>query len=194
MIDKTNITGIILAGGKSSRMGSDKGFLTLNGATFISLIIEAIKPLVNDIIIVSNNVAYDQYGYKRVDDLIANAGPLAGIYSGLNHSETNRNLVLSCDVPSIKTFVLEKLIQSKNSNFDIVQLQSQNKTMPLIALYKKQCMGTFLGLLQNGERRLRFAVEQLNTKTIMLNVEFDQLVKNINTVEQLNALKNAVEH
>ena len=194
MIDKTNITGIILAGGKSSRMGTDKGFLKLNGTTFISLIIEAIKPLVNDIIIVSNNVAYDQYGYKRVDDLIDDAGPLAGIYSGLYNSNTESNLVLSCDVPLIKTFVLKKLIQSKNSDFDIVQLQSQKKTMPLIARYKKQCMSTFLELLQNNERRLRFAVEQLNTKTIMLDAELDEFVKNINTIEQFNAIKNAVEH
>ncbi len=194
MIDKANITGIILAGGKSSRMGSDKGFLLLHGKPFMIHIIEALKPLVNAIVIVSNEEAYDKFGYKRVDDIIENAGPLAGLYSGLYHSKTEYNLVLSCDVPLIKTTVLNKLIESFDANFDVIQLQSKNKTMPLIALYKKQCMNKFLELLQNDERRLRFAIEQLNTKTITLDVEFDEFVKNINTVQQLNDIKNAVEH
>ena len=194
MIDKANITGIILAGGKSSRMGSDKGFLSLHGKPFMIHIIKALKPLVNAIVIVSNEEAYDKFGYKRVDDIIENAGPLAGLYSGLYHSKTEYNLVLSCDVPLIKTTVLNKLIESFDANFDVIQLQSKNKTMPLIALYKKQCMNKFLELLQNDERRLRFAIEQLNTKTITLDVEFDEFVKNINTVQQLNDIKNAVEH
>ena len=194
MNDKQNITGIILAGGKSSRMGSDKGLLKLNGATFISLIIEAIKPLVNDLIIVSNYSAYDQYGYKRVDDIIENSGPVAGLHSGLFHSKTEYNLVVSCDVPLITTAVLNKLIEGFDINFDVIQLQSQNKTMPLIALYKKHCVVTFVDLLQNNKRRLRFAVEQLKTKTIILDSNFAGFVKNINTIEQLNDIKNAVEY
>jgi molybdopterin-guanine dinucleotide biosynthesis protein A len=193
-MNKTNITGIILAGGKSSRMGSDKGSLILNGMSFLSLIIDVMKPLVNDIIIVSNNTEYDQYGYKRVDDIIENAGPVAGLYSGLFHSITKHNLVLSCDVPLIKTAILNKLIENFDDKFDIVQIQSQNKTMPLIALYKKQCLNTFLRLLQNDERRLRFAVKQLKTKTIILDAELDEFVYNINTTEQLNTIKNAVEY
>jgi len=194
MNDEQNITGIILAGGKSSRMGSDKGFLELNGNTFISLIIEAVKPLVKDIIIVSNNSAYDQFGHQRVDDMIEDAGPVAGLYSGLYHSKTEHNLVVSCDVPLIKTAVLNTLIDGFDADFDVIQLQSQNKTIPLIALYKKQCMDTFWELLQNDERRLRFAVDRLNTKTIILDGKFDKFVKNINTVEQLNEIKNAVEY
>ena len=55
MINKKNITGIILAGGKSSRMGKDKGFLKLNGTSFVEYSIEAMKPLVSQIMIVSNN-------------------------------------------------------------------------------------------------------------------------------------------
>ena len=66
--------------------------------------------------------------------------------------------------------------------------------MPLIALYKKQCLNTFLRLLQNDERRLRFAVKQLKTKTIILDAELDEFVYNINTTEQLNTIKNAVEY
>ena len=194
MIDKKDITGIILAGGKSSRMGSDKGFLKLNGYTFMSHIIKAIKPIVNTIIIVSNNSDYDEFGHKRVEDIIEDTGPLAGLYSGLYHSETENNLVLSCDVPLINSAVLIKLIEGFDDSYDVIQLQSQNKTMPLIALYKKECLHKCLELLDKDEKRLRIAVEQMNTKTIELDYELDKYVKNINTIDQLNDIKNAVEH
>jgi len=194
MINNKHITGIIIAGGKSSRMGSDKGFLLLNDSTFMSSIIENMKPLVHDIIIVSDTTTYDKFGYKRVQDIIKDAGPLAGLYTGLYHSETEYNLVVSCDIPLIKTFVLQQLIEGFDVEFDVIQLQSQSRTMPLIALYKKQCLHTFFKLLQSNERRLRFAVEQLNTKTIKLDSNLDKYVQNINTPEQLNEIIDAVEH
>ena len=189
-----DITGILLAGGKSSRMGSDKGFLKLNGATFMSLIIEAVQPLVNDIIIVSNNSEYDIFNLKRVDDIVKDAGPLAGLFTGLFYSETEYNLVLSCDVPLINNAVLDKLIEGLDSDTDVIQLQSQGKTMPLIALYKKQCMHQCLDQLKKGERRLRMAVEGLNTKTIALDPDLDPFVRNINTLSELTQLKNELEH
>ncbi len=190
MINKSNITGIVLAGGKSTRMGNDKGLLNLNGVTFMSHIIETLKPLVNNIIIVSNNKNHDIFNLKRVEDIIKDAGPLAGLYTGLYHSNTENNLVLSCDVPLINTAVLNKLINGYDEKMDVIQLQSQDKTMPLIALYKKQCMHQCLTLLQKGERRLRFAVAQFNTKTIKLDSDLDYYIKNINTTQQLETLRN----
>ncbi len=194
MTDKKDITGIILAGGKSSRMGSDKGFISLNGIPFISLIIKTVKPFVNDIIIVSNNPDYDIFNLKRVEDIIKDAGPLAGLYSALYHSETEKNLVLSCDVPLINSAVLNKLIEAFDPEKDVVQLQSRGKTMPLIAIYKKHCMLQCLHLLQEGERRLRKAVMQLNTKTVVLDPDLEQYVRNINTKSQLTSLRNDLAH
>lgn len=194
MVDKKNITGIVLAGGKSSRMGSDKGLLTINDKTFVEHVIVAMKPLVDKIIIVSNNKDYDQFGYRRVDDSIKDSGPLAGLYSGLKHSETEFNLVLSCDIPMIKTEILKKLVDADLENHEVVQIESNTKTMPLIAMYKKQCMHKCLELLQQGERRLRVAVNELKTKTIIIDAEFDQFVKNVNTKEDLKTINHAVEY
>ena len=194
MVDKKNITGIVLAGGKSSRMGSDKGLLTINDKTFVEHVIVAMKPLVDKIIIVSNNKDYDQFGYRRVDDSIKDSGPLAALYSGLKHSETEFNLVLSCDIPMIKTELLKKLVDADLENHEVVQIESNTKTMPLIAMYKKQCMHKCLELLQQGERRLRVAVNELKTKTIIINAEFDQFVKNVNTKEDLKTINHAVEY
>lgn len=193
MIDNKHITGIILAGGKSSRMGTDKGLLSLKNKPFILHIIEALQPLVNDIIIVSNNTDYDVFNLKRVNDLIENTGPLAGVYTGLHYSNTENNLVLSCDVPLINTEILEKLTKNVEKNIDIIQLESNGKTIPLIAIYKKRCENTFFELLQQGERRLRFAVNQCKVKTIILNKELEKFTANVNTLNNLKELEQIVK-
>src|SRR5690606_23396864 len=140
--------------------------------------IDALKPLVTETIIVSNNADYDAFGLKRIQDVIENAGPLAGIYSGLKQSKTNYNLVLSCDIPLINTSILQKLIDAIDDDSDIIQIESQEKTMPLIALYKKQCESIFLKLLNEGERRLQFAVNQCHVKHVILNDEDSYFTKN----------------
>jgi len=188
MIDKKNITGIILAGGKSSRMGTDKGFLSHNNKPFITHIINALKPLVTEIIIVSDLKRYDIFGLKRITDTIKNAGPLAGIYSGLKSSKTTYNLVLSCDIPLIKTKVLQQLLEAAENDFDVIQAKSKDRSMPLIALYKKSCASIFDKLLRNGERRMTIAVNSCNSKTIILNTEDDIYTTNINTPKQLKTL------
>jgi molybdopterin-guanine dinucleotide biosynthesis protein A len=191
---KETITGIILAGGKSSRMGQDKGFLKLNGKTFMTYIIAALKPIVGDIIIVSNNSDYDIFKLKRVPDVMEDSGPLAGLYAGLLYSETENNIVLSCDVPLISASVLKKLIEGFTPETDVIQFESQGKTMPLIAMYKKNCMHPILKLLQTNERRLRFAIEQLDVKTIKLAPELEKTVRNVNTIPELKELKHEFEN
>lgn len=190
MVSKTNITGIILAGGKSARMGSEKGFALYKNKPFINHIIEVMQPLVSEMIIVSNNLEYDRFNLKRVDDIIENTGPLAGLYSGLYHSRTENNLVLSCDVPLINGELLSDLISEASNEHEVVQISSQEKTMPLIALYKKSCMEHCLETLESGERRLRVFVSQLKTKTISIDPSLEKYTQNINTLDELRLLQD----
>ncbi len=189
MIEKKDITGIILAGGKSSRMGTDKGFLDLNAKPFVSYSISSLEPLVSQILIISNNPDYDVFKLKRVEDHIKDAGPLAGIYTGLKESKTDYNLVLSCDIPLIKTEVLEQLITAQDANADIIQIVSNGKRMPLIALYHKRCESIFFQLLQNDERRLHVALDQFKVKNVELNSDRELFTTNINTPEELKTIR-----
>jgi molybdopterin-guanine dinucleotide biosynthesis protein A len=191
MIDKKDITGIILAGGKSSRMGNDKGFLMLNEKPFIQYSINALQPLVSEIIIVSDNPDYDVFGFKRINDAIKNAGPVAGIYSGLEASSTEFNLILSCDIPLINSELLQKLIDSVDDTSEIIQIESQRKSMPLIALYRKQCKDMFYKLLHTDERRLRIAVNTCKSKNIPLETELELFTMNVNTPNELKIVENA---
>lgn len=191
MIDQNNITGIILAGGKSSRMGTDKGLLKLNNKPFIQYSIDALKPLVSNIIIVSDYPEHDRFGLKRISDITKDAGPVSGIYSGLEASKTELNLILSCDIPLITSEVLEKILDAVDNSSEIIQAESNGKTMPLIALYKRHIKDTFKRFLEQDERRLRVAIKACNYKNVVLDEVFQNTTLNVNTKEELKQIEDA---
>ncbi|MEP5340813.1 MAG: molybdenum cofactor guanylyltransferase [Algibacter sp.] len=194
MIEKKDITGIILAGGKSSRMGTDKGFLLLNDKPFIQYSIDALKPLVSEIMIVSDDSKYDAFGLKRVNDITKNAGPVAGICSGLKASATDYNLILSCDIPLINSEILQQLIDGIDEASEIIQVESHGKSMPLIAIYKKQVTDTFNTFLQADERRLRVAINGCVSKNIILKKEHEFSTMNVNTQTEFKTVKDVHNH
>ncbi len=192
MQEKENITGIILAGGKSSRMGTDKGFIFWEGKPFVNHIIDALKPLVKDILIVSDHPQYDTLGYKRIKDILPEAGPLSGLCSGLLKSDTELNLVLSCDIPLISSEILEKLLSAYKEKTNAVVCKVNNKVMPLVTLYNRSCIVTCQELLHNDERRMMRLLERLEgVKYVSLNKQQAKHVKNINTSKDLNDIRNA---
>lgn len=194
MVTKENISGIILAGGKSSRMGSDKGLLLLNEKPFIQYSIEALRPLVSEIIIVSDDLLYNKFGIKRINDKIKDAGPVSGIYSGLDDSTTEYNFILSCDIPLITTQVLKKLLHEASNEVDIVQTESNGKSMPLIALYRKSVKKHFHNALMDNERRLRVVVDQCRHKNVPLEKAWQFTTNNVNTKIEFEELKHAYNY
>ena len=83
MRSEKDISGIVLAGGKSRRMGRDKALIVLKNRTFLEHVVFALKPMVDDIFIVSDNPDHQIENFYRVPDMIMDAGPIAGIYTGL---------------------------------------------------------------------------------------------------------------
>ena len=135
-MSKINITGIVLAGGKSSRMGTDKGMMMLNGKRFIDHIFNALVPVVDTVMIIANNDNYHRFNYPVYEDIIKDCGPMGGIYTGLVKSQTEKNIVVSCDIPFITTDTLSYII-SRIDNSDIIIPEHEGKLEPLCAIYKK---------------------------------------------------------
>ncbi len=172
-------------------MGEDKGFVSFKGKKFVSHSIDALKPYVNDILIVSNHKKYDALGYRRIEDVFPEAGPLSGLYSGLKASKTKLNVVLSCDVPLISSEIIQKLIENHTEKDDAVVCKVEDKWMPLVALYKRDCAAYCLQMLQNNQRRMMDFLKNINqVRSLPLKgLEANQL-KNINTKKELNAITN----
>ena len=193
-ITTDEITGFVLIGGKSSRMGETKGLLAFNNKSFVQHSIDALAPLVSSIVLVGDLNCYNDLGLKRIPDIIKDAGPVAAIYAALTDATTEYNLVLSCDIPLINTASLQLLINNIDPKADVVQLQSKEKTMPLIAIYKKQCAPILLDLLQNGERRLRKALTHLKVTTVTLETALENSTDNINTPLEYKLLTDDITH
>ena len=180
------VTGIILAGGKSSRMGTDKGLIDLNGQPMVQYVINVLSKVVNDLIIIANDPRYMQFNYLVYPDLVHEKGPVGGIYTALNHTQTEKNLIVSCDSPFITKELLLTLINQSN-NCDIVVPNYEGKSHPLIGVYSKSIMPIFKTNLDKKHLKLSLVNEQTNYKLLNLSAnQFDaSIFKNMNTQTDL---------
>ncbi len=137
MIDKEQITGIILAGGKSSRMGKDKGLCEFNGKALVEYAIETLKPLCGSLLISANYYPekYSRYGIPVIADEVKDIGPMGGIYTCLKKSKTQHNLVLSCDTPFVGTLLLKHLLNHVEKEQVVAPAHHKFLVEPLSAYY-----------------------------------------------------------
>lgn len=189
---KQNLTALVLAGGKSTRMGKDKAFLLYKNKMFIHHVIDAVLPLTKSVFIVSDDTKYDNLGFQRIEDFIKDAGPLSGIVSGLQNIKTSHALVVTCDVPLIKAEMLQMLLlQAKKDKEYIIQLKTKSDTMPLLAIYPKSCLLELKKSLLSGNRKVKLAIENCKVKTVVVPSFFEKYVQNINTPSQFYKLNES---
>lgn len=186
------ITGIVLAGGRSRRMGTDKSLMMLNGKSMIEYSIDALKPLCHKIVISSNNFSYDFTGCEVWPDELPDQAPIVGIYSCLKRSKTDINIILSCDMPLMSTSVLEFLL-SNSSNHDInVPMHGDGFIEPLCGIYKKSSMEILKEFIDNGNFRLNECIRATSHHLISIESEFpilsENMFLNINTPDDFNDL------
>lgn len=173
-----SVTGIVIAGGKSSRMGTNKALVIYKDKKLIEHVISIIEPLVSQIVI-SSNTPLLPLQYKNIADKIKDIGPIGGLYSSLLASNTEVNLILPCDVPHIKTELLQQLIDNcKNVDAVIPRLPS-GKLEPLVACYNKSIMPFIKKAINLGDYKLVNLLSIINVKYIDI-AEVDQF-KNVNT-------------
>ncbi len=185
-------TGIILAGGKGSRINKDKALITLpDGGTLIQKCIKALEKTVPDILIVANSrEPYQDCDARLVEDLIKNKGPLGGIFTGLCYSTSHLNFVIGCDMPFPQPRLVELLL-SKCDDRDVVIPEAGGEVEPLFAAYSKNCLPVIVDHLRNNDLKIRNILAELKVERVG-EKEIDKLDPrhlsffNINTTEDLN--------
>jgi molybdenum cofactor guanylyltransferase len=189
---KGNITGVILAGGKNSRMGLDKGMLEVNGRKIVERIMDVMKPQVNELIIISNGKNYDNLGYAIYSDLIKECGPMGGIYTALKYSKTEKILVISCDMPFISENVLSLLAHEAANAQVVVPQHGIHKIEPLCAVYSKSCFSKFAHLIKEEEWKLMDALKYFKVKKLYFSDDEkpEHIFLNINTPAEYQLHKN----
>ena len=165
-MDSKKVTGIILAGGRSSRMGIEKGMVNFQGQPLIQYSIDVLKNYCSRIIISTNSNAYYSLGYPVQNDIVHEAGPMGGIYSSLLHSKTDYNLILSCDTPFVTSFLLRKILENSEGYQVVIPLSRQGFPEPLIGFYHKNNTTGMLGFINNRNLKLTDYIETTIYKAI----------------------------
>ena len=192
MSEQKIITAIILAGGKSSRMKVDKGLVYFNGKMLVEHVIASAKKITNHILFITANPAYHQFGYPCFEDEMKEKGPLGGIFTGLVHSSTQKNLVIGCDMPFLSQNIFSGLINSCDG-VDALLTEHKGRIEPLCAIYDKVCIAHLRSKLEQNQLKITNALEGLKTRVISFDDEDwfrgDEFA-NINSDEELQQFKN----
>ena len=147
---------VILAGGKSSRMGQDKGLIPFINGSMLDYILSQISDLGNERIIISNEPQnYKKFGLPVYKDVIPDIGALGGIYSALTYALNPYCLLLACDMPFINTELIN-FMSGLISDFDIVipRLNKEEFAEPFRAFYSKKCIPFIEKQIHFGNRRV----------------------------------------
>ncbi|WP_430815051.1 molybdenum cofactor guanylyltransferase [Carboxylicivirga sp. RSCT41] len=163
-----NISGIILAGGLSSRMGQDKGLLEYKGRALIEYSIDALKPLCTEIIISSNNPEYEQYGLRVIADVHEKTGPIGGLYASICEAKTDDILVCPCDMPFITPDVFRKILDEKADSVAAIIKSSSDKLYPTLGYYNKSCLPLILQQIEHQNYKLQWLLKELKAKAISI--------------------------
>lgn len=152
-----DITGIILAGGKSSRMGTNKSLLKLNGKTVIERVVDLMNSIFRKVIIITNTLeVYDFINLPKYKDIYSYKGPLAGIHSGLKYSNTDKNFIISCDIPLMNKKMIEYIVDYKTEK-PITICKANGFIQQLAGIYSKSVLPLVENSLNASEEELRNA-------------------------------------
>ena len=194
MLNKHNVTAVILAGGKGRRMdGKDKGLVELANRPLIEYVIDVIKPQVETIILNANrnHEQYSQYGYPVISDaLLDYQGPLAGFISALKSSTTSHIATLPCDGPFLPKDLVERLILAlTDSDAEIAVAHDGDRMQPVYSLIPTTLINSLNSFLDTGERKIDLWYKQHRVALADFS-DCPETFRNINTAEQRDRLQN----
>jgi molybdopterin-guanine dinucleotide biosynthesis protein A len=189
---REDIAGAILAGGKNLRMGKrNKALLEMGGRTFLDRTIARIRPFFREIMIIGNDGGdYERFGIPVHPDIRPESGSLGGILTALIHSSAPRTFCVACDMPFLHPGIIARLLEAGGEGTDAVIPRLPKGLEPLCAVYSSRLVPRINELLDEGEKRVRLAVEHARTAF----VDVDELRRddplllsffNINTPEDL---------
>lgn len=185
-----HITGVILAGGKSTRMGRDKAQLEIAGVTFFENILGLMKKQFSHVLIAGDRPDLEQSGVASYPDLYPGSA-LGGLYTGLLKSKHEMIFASSCDIP-FPSQELIRLIVSHRHGYDVVVPQTPYGLEPLFALYHKNCLGFMREMLERNEYRIYDFYPQVQVLYINMenqSLEWRRSLMNVNTPEEYGRIK-----
>ncbi|GAA0349214.1 molybdenum cofactor guanylyltransferase [Oceanobacillus sp. FSL W7-1293] len=173
-----NIAGLLLAGGQSRRFGSPKAFLRMNEKYFYQYSVDSLREITDSIVVITNTELKALFD-EEADDLaiitdnkyVKGAGPLAGIYTGMEYLSADWYMTAPIDVPFINTAIFHTLLSYKKENIDAVVPVVSGEIQPLISIYHHSVKEVILDQLQKEILSVHRLLENLNVRYIPMKEE-----------------------
>lgn len=177
---KIKASGVILAGGKSSRMKFNKAFAEINGRKVIDIIINKFTSFFEETIIISNEPElFQDLGVKVYTDIYPRLGPISGIHSGLVNAHNEVIFLSGCDMPFIRMELINYMLK-KLGEHDTVVPVIDGYLQPTSAVYSSKCIPLLTDCLENDKLKLTLIFRELNTVKLE-----EQVLKQFGNVEEL---------
>lgn len=193
MNDAGAVTGVVLAGGKASRMGgNDKGLLLLNGKPLWEHVADTLTPQVTQVVISANRnlASYQSSGLKVITDTLADyPGPLAGMLSVMQQIDCPWFLFSPCDTPHIPQTLLARL-QAHRDGAPVVWVHDGERDHPTLALVQRSLLSAMQDYLVSGERRVMVFMREAGGHAVDCS-DIKAAFSNVNTPEDLDQWQEA---
>lgn len=149
-----SIAGFILVGGASSRMGTDKAALLLDGRTFVQRIAEELLAVTDSVTLIGKGMGNRQLNLPNAPDAYENWGALGGVHAALSVSQSPWSLIVACDLPFVTAGLFAFLARWRGEFEAVAAIQKDGRAQPLAALYRTDpCLLRADQLIKSGERR-----------------------------------------
>ncbi len=185
MILEIRTEAFVLAGGKSSRMGKDKGMVLLKGKPMISYILETLKETGIPVKIIANDPAYETFGFPVYEDVVSEKGPMGGLLTTFKNTEAEVVLLVSCDMPFLNPEAVNMLLEMATRD-TIFASTVKERVNPLFALYPVSLKLEIEKRINEGRLKMTdFVLENKHTLVPSLDREMPHIFRNINDEEEL---------
>lgn len=189
----SDVAGIILAGGESSRMGSNKALLKVNGERMVETAYRCLTGIFDEILLVTNTPeVYEFIPCRKVADIYPGMGPLGGIHAALFNCAAERAFITACDMPGLNPRLIREL-NCMHVGADVVIPETVGGLEPLHAVYTKNCLPNIEKMLRAGKRRILSCFEPSQIRLVpreriaAMDSDFSSFC-NINTQEEYRRL------
>jgi len=193
-----HITGVILAGGMSTRYGENKAFLQIGGVRLIERIAEEMKGIFHQVILVTNQKR--DFGYLKlpiVEDLVKGLGPIGGIYTGLSAISEQAAFFVACDMPLLYTGLIRYMVEIMDAYEAVVPLVGK-WVEPLHAVYARSCLTAIKTLIDEKSYPVRLFYDRVHVRYVREDeirrfCSPEEAFLNINTPEEFYRIRCLVK-
>lgn len=183
------IEAFVMAGGKSSRMGRDKGLVLLNERPMVSYALDLLAGLDLPVKMIANDPVYGRFGFPVFPDVVKEKGPLGGLLAAFENTEADLVFLLSCDMPLIPESAAEKLLRKAEGDC-IACFKTDEQIDPLFALYPVSLKEDVQDRISSGRLKMTdFILENRHTLISSGPEEERQYFRNINTPIELKEVE-----